>query len=128
MRMVFGLAIALSALGCAAFDRNVSKGALAVSSLLIACDASQTIRIASEGWPDNRRESNPVMGERPSVATIITYNIGVIMANIAIWAATPERYKSLPSTALAGIEANVIYQNNMIHGVGYCGQHSVIRR
>lgn len=113
--------------GCAKFDRYMPATALIVSSALVACDAAQTIRVASEGWPDGRRETNWLMSDRPSVATIATYNLGVIVANVAVWALTPKKYRSIAPAALAGMEAHIIHNHDLVHGVGYCGERKVRR-
>lgn len=55
-------------------------------------DAAQTRRLARTGWRD-WRESNPILGPRPSVGRVNTYTAVVGVAVLGVAAAAPKRVR-----------------------------------
>jgi len=55
-------------------------------------DAAQTRRLARTGWRD-WRESNPILGPRPSVGRVNTYTAVVGLGVLGIAAAAPKRVR-----------------------------------
>jgi hypothetical protein len=53
-------------------------------------DAAQTRRLARGGWRD-WRETNPILGPRPSVGRVNTYTAAVGLAVLGLAAAAPKR-------------------------------------
>jgi hypothetical protein len=53
-------------------------------------DAAQTRRLARSGWRD-WRETNPILGPRPSVGRVNTYTAVVGLAVLGVAAAAPKR-------------------------------------
>jgi len=106
MRLI--LVLALLATGCS--NRYVNATALAVSTVALAVDWSQTRSMAEDGWVGHR-EVNPVMGTSPRVGTVDQYFLGVALVNAIVWAAMPERWRSAAPTGITLVQSRTIYKN-----------------
>ena len=63
---------------------------------------------------DNFDEMNPLLGSRPSVGRLNTYNILVLGGNLAIGRVLPSKLRTLWFTAVAAFEsAIVLHQRNI---------------
>ncbi len=67
-------------------------------------DAAQTRRLARGGWADYR-ESNPVLGPRPSVGRVNTYTAVVGLTVLGVAAVAPKRARPWVLGAALVVEA-----------------------
>lgn len=101
--------LALLTTGCA--NAYVNSGALAASTLAVACDWGQTRWAASRGWTGGRWEGNPIMGPRPSASTVDMYFAFTALMNAAIWLVAPERARVVMPSAVVIAEGEQIREN-----------------
>jgi hypothetical protein len=64
------------------------------SSIAITADWMTTRWAADNNWPNGTWEKNYVMGRHPSVDTVDTYFVVMLISNYIIADALPERYRS----------------------------------
>ncbi len=69
-------------------SRDVALASGFTAALLV--DAAQTRRFARTGWRDSR-ETNPLLGPRPSVGRVNTYTAVVGLAVLGVAAVAPKR-------------------------------------
>lgn len=119
MRVALAIAL-LAGVGCVHADR----AALVTSTATVACDWGYTHRAASDGWINKRgyitREANPIMGENPDPGIVAIYFSAVLVANVALWYATPPKYRAIVPFALTVQQAELIHYNSRTVG-GVCG-------
>lgn len=58
-----------------------------------------------------RSEANPLLGKRPSSGQVDMYFGVVAILNVTIWALLPKGWRSAPTLAIIGLEADTIYFN-----------------
>src|SRR5258706_8643073 len=83
-------------------SRDLALASGFTAALLV--DAAQTRRLARGGWADYR-ESNPVLGPRPSVGRVNTYTAVVGLTALGVAAAAPKRARPWVLGAALGGEA-----------------------
>jgi hypothetical protein len=76
-------------------------GAFAITLLI---DAAQTRALARQGWP-GFRESNPLLGDRPSVGQVNTYTALASLSVLGAAAAVPPRVRPWLLGAALAVEA-----------------------
>jgi hypothetical protein len=111
------LAVVMLVSGCA--NVHVNRATLIASSLALACDGLQTIRMADTGWTTTY-EMNPLLGETPDGGVVGAYFTTAIALNAALWLVMPERYRSVAPVAITAMQATLI-RDNMRVGTGLCG-------
>ena len=83
-------------------SRDLALGSGFTAALLV--DAAQTRRLARGGWADYR-ESNPVLGPRPSVGRVNTYTAVVGLTVLGVAAVAPKRARPWVLCAALVVEA-----------------------
>jgi hypothetical protein len=83
-------------------SRDLALGSGFTAALLV--DAAQTRRLARGGWA-GYRESNPVLGPRPSVGRVNTYTAVVGLTVLGVAAVVPKRARPWVLGAALVVEA-----------------------
>lgn len=111
-------------IGCRPGGLTALNGAaLGASTAALLCDWGQTRSLASDGW-GRTRETNPLMGERPTTTVVDTYFAVTILINATIWRTVPKRYRWIAPSAVAASQARSISRNmDDLSNPGFCGLH-----
>lgn len=78
----------------------------AISVAGIVADYSQTLYIAKN--PDLFDETNPILGEHPSVARVNYYFSGCLIAHEAIYWSLPDKYKNIYAGTVGMFQLGVV--------------------
>jgi hypothetical protein len=89
----------------------VNTATLITSTASIACDWGQTRSAASEAWSRGRWEANPIMGSKPSTATVDVYFLSALAVNAAFWIALPRQVRSVAPVAITAAQVDTIAGN-----------------
>jgi hypothetical protein len=65
------------------------------SSVAITADWATTRWAARNNWPNNTHENNPILGRRPTVSTVDSYFVFLLISNYAIAQAVPQEYRGM---------------------------------
>jgi hypothetical protein len=100
------------------------RATLVASNLVVLCDLSQTTWMADGGkWDHMLHEGNPVLGEHPSEAAIVTASLSTIVVNTALYYLLPGDWGFYVNGSVLLVEgANVTTQPNA-PGSDYKDQH-----
>lgn len=109
------LALALLA-GCVHMDRAM----LVTSTATLACDWMQT-RAVAQAAPSYDWERNPMLGKTPSVGQVDAYFAGSALANLALWAIIPEKWRAAAPAVLTATQIYTIADNTKT--IGVCGSN-----
>lgn len=90
---------------------HVNRGALAMSTVALACDWAQTRRYAAQEWPDRTSETNPLIGAKPSTGVVDSYFIGAAAITALAWYLTPDRWRSVGPLVVIGVQAQAALRN-----------------
>jgi hypothetical protein len=93
--------------GCATF----AKASKVAAATAIGIDWAQTISASDGGRWTSYRETNPIMGERPSVLAIQSYMSGCMAGTFAIGERLPERWQPVWYLSIAAFESYVAATN-----------------
>ena len=80
-------------------------------NLFIVADWGQTRYVAKS---PQYYETNPILGEKPSVSKVNKYFIGVLAVNNGIMIALPDKYKPYYAGVVTTVEAGYVAHNNSI--------------
>jgi hypothetical protein len=97
-----------------ATDVGLATGFLA----LLWVDAAQTRSLARQGWTDFH-ESNPILGQEPSVRRINTYTAAAAVATLGIAAVLPPRARRWWLAGAVAVEASTVIHNTTSVGVAF---------
>ena len=89
---------------------HVNRATLVASTAALACDWAQTRELAGDGWRTHR-ETNPMLGERPTTNVIDTYFLAAAIVNATVWAVMPERFRSVIAGGVAARQGLAIGRN-----------------
>lgn len=108
-------AIAAASRGHDRLWRGVDIATLALSTVSLAVDWRQTRGAAVERWSGGARAEIGIatmfIGSQPSPGSVDRYFAVAALANIALWAVLPPRWRSVIPGAVIGIEATAIAGN-----------------
>jgi len=88
---------------------------LILSTFLLCADWRQSYNMADQR---NFRESNVILGERPSTKKVNLYFTGMVAANVAVGYALPKKHRNVFWASVAAIEASYV-ANNIALGVKF---------
>lgn len=81
----------------------------AVSSVLLVADWAQTRQIARNA--QTFRETNPILGEHPSMGSVNAYFATALLLNYAIGRSLDHGWRSAWFIGVQSVEANVVQRN-----------------
>lgn len=117
------------------YHRTYQKILAATVAAMTICDVRQTMNVSNGGrWDGVMRETNPLLGERPSAARLM----GTAAGSLALLAAfvyipdeyLPEEIKSILLTNVLVVEGSTVYYNarEVDRGVTWCGRGPPLAR
>jgi hypothetical protein len=89
---------------------TADKALYAASTLALAGDWLTTVHMARAGWV-GKEESNVILGSKPSVGKLNTYNAGFFVIHTAAALFLPKEVKKLYLVAVTALEATLILGN-----------------
>ena len=81
----------------------------AMSSVMLVADWAQTRQIARNA--DQYRETNPILGEHPSMGRVNTYFATALMLNYVIGRSLDRRWRTAWFVTVQSVEASVVQRN-----------------
>ena len=91
----------------------------AASTATITADWLLSVNAVRRG---NFDEMNPILGTRPSVGRLNTYNVVVVAGNLAVGRMLPSRLRTLWFTAITSFESAIVpHQVNIGLHIDVCG-------
>lgn len=99
--------------GCGARSAKVMDvSTMVASNVMLAADATYTVRVARDRWSGGRHEIGmpalQIMGPTPSASAVGAYFVGAIAVNTALWIALPPKWRSIIPGMIIGAQADAL--------------------
>jgi hypothetical protein len=87
---------------------HANRIAVTASVVALGCDWKQTRGWAGRKWPENSKETNPLMGEYPTTGIVDGYFAIAAASTVLLWSVLPRRWRIVVPLFVLAVQAQAV--------------------